>query len=97
SAAHAPEALDIVLGAGFNTRTISDCASQPALVGNTTSNTTSTSTSTATTTAANTPSTSIENNQYSSSTSSANLLTINSFIGLSITAVITIVSYSLNF
>ncbi|CAJ0829804.1 13151_t:CDS:2 [Entrophospora sp. SA101] len=31
SAAHAPEALDIVLGAGFNTRTISDCASQPAL------------------------------------------------------------------
>jgi len=91
SAAHAPEALDIVMGAGFNTRTISDCVSQPALVGNTTSSTTSTIS------AANTPSTSIENNQYSSSASSDNLLTVNSFIGLSITTVITIVSYSLNF
>ncbi|CAH1761462.1 10590_t:CDS:2 [Entrophospora sp. SA101] len=81
SAAKAPLAIDIVMSAGFNIKTVADCVGQPAFD--------------ATKKAS---STSINNYQYSSSTTpSANLLTVNSFIGLSITAFITIVSYSLTF
>lgn len=138
SAAEAPAAIDIVLGAGFTIKTVADCVGQPAFAGDaTTSNTTdATPTSPAASPAATpaakasaaskkAPSTTPAypanvNNQYnaspspssssapsssapssspspSASASSANLLTVNSFIGLSITAVITIVSYSLNF